>query len=359
MRWVAVALLLTALPLPAFSAQPVTVTQLERLLQADRGKRDGAVAHQLAGLEMTERLSSARVARLETDLPGTHARQALELLSDLSAFLGLPAEEIEATAAPDLAGQRAIIARAVDYAIQTMHKLPNLFAMRNTVLYYDRPASRLADFSLVPYEPLHAASRSSDTVLYRDGHEVVDSGKQKRKNYDPAAEALVTRGVFGPLMGIALKDAAHGSVSWSHWERGASGPLAVFQFVVPKAMSHYEVTFCCFTQSFGRNQRFDKISAYHGELAIDPADGSILRQTVVANLEKSDPILRSDILVEYGTVEIGGRNYICPVKSVAVWVAPVADPKVGLTLLTDAVFTGYHLFRSDFRLLTGDEAADQ
>lgn len=359
MRWAVVALLLTALPLPVFSAQPVTVAQLERLLQADRGKRDGAVAHQLAGLEMTERLSSAKVARLEADLPGTRTRQALLLLSDLSAFHDLPAEEIEATAAPDLAEQQAIMARAVDYAIQTMHKLPNLFATRNTVLYIDSPPSRLPDLSMVPYQPLHAAKRSSDTVLYRDGHEVVDSGKQRRKNYDPAAEALVTRGVFGPLMGIALKDAAHGSASWSHWEQGASGPLAVFRFAVPKAMSHYEVSFCCLAQSFGRNQKFDKICAYHGELTIDPRDGSILRQTVVADLEKSDPILSSNILVEYGTVEIGGRNYICPVKSVSVWVAPVADSTAGLTLLTDADFTGYHLFRSEFRLLTGKDASDQ
>jgi hypothetical protein len=192
-------------------------------------------------------------------------------------------------------------------------------------------------------------------VLYRDGREVVDSGKQNRKAYNPSEHTLVTRGVFGPLMSITLVDAAHGTVTWSRWEQGDAGAEAVFHYVVPKAQSHYEVQFCCFADQTGANREFKKVSGYHGEIAIDPADGSILRVTIVADLERADPILKSDILVEYGPVEIGGRSYICPVKSIGRWVAPTLNASTPHTLLTDAAYTQYHLFRSESRLLIGNE----
>jgi VWFA-related protein len=50
---------------------------------------------------------------------------------------------------------------------------------------------------------------------------------------------------------------------------------------------------------------------------LTPSDGSFLRLTLQADLKPSYPIAVADILVEYGPVEIGGKTYICPVKSVA------------------------------------------
>ena len=353
MRRAALLLLLITVALPAFSARPVTVEQLEHLLSADHSQRDAKLANQLAGLELNERLNSVRLARLEEELPGTRSRQILVSLADESAFLDPPAVEIPPGATPDLATQRQIMAKAVDYAGRTLRKLPNFFATRNTVFYEDSPMGRRPDSTLIPEEPLHPVNRFSDTVLYRDGAEVVDSGKVKRRRYDPVARALITRGVFGPLLGIALVDASHGSLSWSHWEQGAAGRWAVFRYRVPKEKSHYEVSFCCLLDDWRVDLAFRKLSGYHGEISIDPEDGSILRLTVVADLEPKDPIARSNILVEYGPVEIGGRSYICPVKSVSIWVAPEANASSLQTLLNDVVFADYHLFRSESRILVG------
>jgi hypothetical protein len=74
------------------------------------------------------------------------------------------------------------------------------------------------------------------------------------------------------------------------------------------------------------------------------------------------------VLVEYSPVEIGGRSYICPVKSVSIYTATetvtkwagtvnsgmmfqqiVGIPKV--TAINDVVFDHYHLFRSEIRIL--------
>ena len=358
--------LLLLLPGPAFAAKSITVEQLEQVLAAAHGKPDAKVAQQLSGLQLTERLSMAKLARAAAALPGPQSRRSLVLLADVSAFLDPPAAEIPATAAPDFAAQRRMIALTVDYASKTIHQLPNFFATRDTVRFEDNPQGFRADMSEPPYQPLHPVGRSTDTVLYRDGNEVVDSSAAKGNKDEPATQGLTTTGVFGPVLGTVLVDAAQGKLAWSHWEQGAAGPQAVFRFAVPKEKSHYDVEFCCVPGENGSYRVFKQFSGYHGEIAVDPANGAILRLTLEADIKLADQIVRSDILVEYGLVEIGGKTYICPVKSVSISDAPVlASNAFGIeryrggtvrlrTMLNDVVFEQYHLFRADARVLAGN-----
>jgi VWFA-related protein len=376
MRKLALLLLLAGIALPAGAAKSITVEQLEQVLAAAHGKPDAKVAQQLSGLELTERLSMAKLARAAAELPGPQSRRSLVLLADESAFLDPPAAEIPATAAPDFAAQRRIIALTVDYASKTIHQLPNFFATRDTVRFEDTPLGLRADTSEIPYQPLHPVGRSTDTVLYRDGNEVVDSRAAKGNKDEPTTQGLTTTGVFGPILGTVLVDAAQGKLAWSHWEQGAAGPRAVFRFAVPKEKSHYEVEFCCVPGDNGTYRVFQEFSGYHGEMAVDPANGAILRLTLEADLKPADKIVTSDILVEYGPVEIGGKTYVCPVKSVSISDAPAlasnafdiqryrggtilehdkqTAPVHLRTSLNDVVFEQYHLFRADARMLAGN-----
>jgi hypothetical protein len=92
---------LAAMVSPTFAAKRVTVEQLQQVLSAIHSKPDADIARQLSDLQLTERLSTARLLQLEEDFPGPEAQQALTALADLSAFLSLPPAEIPATAAPD------------------------------------------------------------------------------------------------------------------------------------------------------------------------------------------------------------------------------------------------------------------
>jgi VWFA-related protein len=362
-------LLLSGIAMPALAARRVTVDELEKTLAAVHGRPDANVAQQLLELELTERLSAARLSRAEAGLPGVQSRQALVLLADTSAFLDPPAAEIPATATPDLAAQRRLMTLTVDYVGKTIHQLPNFFATRDTIRFEDSPKGYRADMSAIPYEPLHAIGRSTDTVLYRNGEEVVDSAAAKGKKPEQSREELTTTGVFGPILGTVLVDAARSKLVWSHWELGASGPEAVFHYAVPAEKSHYQVQYCCFEDG----SVFRQFSGYHGEIAVDPVSGAILRLTLQADLKSSDPLLRSDILVEYGPVEIGGRSYICPVKNVSVLLAPVkpetatdiphnrnvtakgeAAPDSPRMLLNDVVFDQYHQFRANARIVVAN-----
>jgi hypothetical protein len=374
MRSLALLLLLAGIA-SEVSAKPVTVAQLEEILTAAHGKPDAKIALQLSELELSERLSATKLARWEVELPGAESRRSLVVLADLSAFLDLPAAEISATAVPDLATQRRMLALTVDYAGKTIHQLPNLFATRDTIRFEDSPEGFRADTSVIPYQPLHPVGRSSDTVLYRDGNEVVDSGAAKGKK-PAAAPGLVTQGVFGPILATVLVDAANGKMAWSHWEQGAAGPEAVYRYAVTREKSHYEVEFCCVPGDKG-NGVFHEFSGYHGMIAVDPTSGAILRLTLQADLKRDDPLARSDIAVEYGAVEMGGKSYICPVKSVSILIAPLAssgaiqlqryrggavfekdkqnEREHMQTLLNDVAFEQYHLFHAETRLMPGND----
>jgi VWFA-related protein len=365
--------------LQAVAAQRVPADQLLHLVESSKGKSDAETAKLLADLELTERLTPATTERLMAGLPGQRARQALTALADASAFLEPPTAEIPATATPDAAAQRRILAQTVNYVGKMLPLLPNMFATRDTTRFENRPSPGLESSS---ENPLHQAGMSSVTVLYRDGREFVAAGETGGKPQLPD-KGLTTWGEFGPILGTVLIDAARNTLAWSHWELSASGPQAVFRYSVPREKSHYDVRFCCIAESYGLEiNEVRQRAGYHGEITVDPIDGSIRRLTVEADLEPGNPIARAAIAVEYGPVEIGGKTYLCPVRGIALANSPdlkalhdmlypataggapdgppslkktslatVADvPRQ--TLLNDIAFSQYHLFRADARVVT-------
>ena len=368
-------LLLICICLPAFAAEPVTVAQLEKTLAAAHGKSDASTAQRLAEMELTERLSSAKLAYWNANLRGDKARQALIALADASAFLDPPAAEIPLSAAPDPAVQQKMISLAADYVLKTMPRLPNLFATRETKQFQNHFAASRTEGANINVDPrLHFVGSSSATVLYRDGQEVLDhsvSTDATEAGKPPQTNGLVTWGEFGHLLGTVMADALQGKLTWSRWELGAAGPMAVFRYAVPLVKSHYEVRQCCVLFDDGMSGfnripgSFDQVPAYHGEIAIDPVTGAVVRLVLQTELQPTYPIVRADVVVEYGPVEMGGKTYICPVKSISISKSPIRQGNgvwysnstaTGLkkTAINDYVFENYHLFRGDARILTGD-----
>lgn len=374
--------ILLAVP-STFAAKRVTVAQLDHVIVSSRKKKDSKVAESLNGLQLTQRLSAKRLTAFEAALPGPNSRRALVALADQAIFLDPPSEEISNRPAPDIAEQRAIAAKSVDYVKATLQQLPNLFARRDTIRYEDMPAGlRAANVNaLLPFQPLHPVSRSIATVLYRDGQEIVQTAAEQGGSTS-ATSGLNTSGEFGPIFSVVYGDLPKSNLAWSHWEQGDTGLEAVFHFAVPKAASHYQVEFCCI-----RGRIFQQFTAYHGELTIDPSTGTILRLTLIADLNKNDPIAQAELMVEYGSFELGGKTYFCPEKSISISVAPVqwsrppsspftvnqtpvymrggavvingagSRPDGPLqTMLNETVFDHYHLFRGDVEILAANES---
>ena len=301
-------------------------------------------------------MSSANLRSLEQSAPGTKSRRALLALADASVFLNPAAADVPVQAAPDVNERRRILNSTIDYLAKTLPKLPNFYATRTIIRFADERSGKRASQNDSSWRQIGS---SRVIVTYRDGKEVVDPREWGKHPHHPEGEGLVTRGTFGPILLVVFVDAAHSSgFTWSGWERGNAGTLAVFRYRVPQQQSHYSVGFHAISRGHGGAEQ---TSGYHGEVAIDPATGTILRVTVQAEQPLGSPILRSDIMVEYAPVEIGGKTYTCPVRSVSISMGDTAlrlrtDPFGGFAapaapLLNDVTFDNYHQFRSDIRIL--------
>ncbi len=352
---------------------PVSVAQFEQFLSQTRHPKDAKFAAQLAGFELTERSGRARLAHWLVQFPGRRTRQALTALADLSAFEDLPPADLPSDPAPDPTTARQIFARVVDYVAQMRPKLPNFSALRSTTRFEIAPRDEIlrevqavrlfrSGAENAVYEPLGRASSgpgggnwlflaatSAMLVAYRDGREVPGSESKDRGQLAGPQPLLSTNGEFGPILTVVLRDALHGKVAWSHWEPGTGTPVAVFSYSVPQEASNYAVSDSAPDSSAGQAT----FPAYHGEIAVDPATGAILRIMLLAD-KTSTQVLESGIIVDYGPVQIAGRTYTCPVRSVALSRAPAnpeGAPAQLHTFLNDTAFTNYHVFRSEVRIV--------
>jgi hypothetical protein len=335
--------------------QGVSVEDVERILANDKGKSDAKVAQQLSGLELTERMSSAKLKSLEQSVRGTKSRRALLALADASVFLSPAAADVLSQLPPDLSEQRRMVALTVEYLAKTVPKLPNFYATR-TIVRFEAKQNGGRAWVVSSWRQVGS---SKVVVAYRDGKEVINPREWGEHPHHGEGEGLITRGTFGPLLSMVLVDAAQVGLTWSRWERGSAGTLAVFRYRIPQERSHYSVGI--YAPSSDKGDAAQK-TAYHGEVAIDPSSGTILRLAVQAEQPLSSPILQSDIMVEYGPVEIGGKTYTCPVRSVSIGIGsgfmsvypftPSPSP-ADTTLLNDMTFENYRVFRSESRILTG------
>jgi len=387
-----VALALAAISLPGWATTKVTVQQLEQTVTEiqGRGDQDRDAAQRLTELELTERLSKARYTKLNANLPGDKAKQALLALAGDSAFLDLPAEDILNKPQPDAATEGKIVSRAADFAVEAMSKMPDFYASRTITRFQDLKVTYpFGEPVVVAHQGFHFLDKTNATVLFRDGREVVQAGDGKKGSSVTMSTGLTNWGIFGPLLGVVMTDILKGKIGWGHWEQGATGPLAVFRYAVTEDRSSYSVRYCCFRGDKGNMHEFQAVPAYHGEIGIDPATGAVLRLVVRTDLESSLPMQRAEVAVEYGPVEIGGRTYICPLESTSLSKAdalvfhgylfyankngkPTNDPwdklrkeeKVEaptVTAINKEVFAGYHQFRGDVRILPsngGETEAD-
>lgn len=354
---------------PVFYDQPfpatgrLSVAQLEQRLGAKHGDRD--LAEELARLQLTERFSTPRLEEWLKRMPGSRSLQALTALADASQFLPPPADEVLSLPVPDLAARRAMMGRVTDYLVREVPRLPNFYAIRTTVQFGEPLPQRDETWkSLPPNRSLVYERTTGERVYFEDGKETTEQRKLKVKDA-PLEDSLETTGTFGPMLVLALKAAAApgGTLTWSRWEKGPTGPVSVFNYVSSPASRSYGVGFCCLAVDEA-NIPFRREATFCGELTIDPDTGHILRLTVKADLEPRLPLEESAVMVEYGPVVMGGETYFCPVRSVSLsrnrrvwqlddWDAPFKVYGSFKTVLNDVTFNGYHLFRSETTILPG------
>jgi VWFA-related protein len=358
---------------PRPGIEKVTVAQLEELVHS---RTD--LLRKLENLELTERLSTPRLDALLSVIHSERERQALTADADLSLALVPPADEIVNRPPPPLEEQSAIIQRTFDYLRNAIPKLPDFYALRNTVRF-EEPLERTDEIWKMPHgdQTLHFATSEHATVLYRNGNEVVEKKQKlgKRRVTGARARDLQTRGTFGPIVAYVLTSAAtsSGTLSWKRWERGNYGDLAVFSYRVASASIAPEISYCCLPEGDGTTLYRNTADTY-GEFALNPDTGAVMRIVINADLDEERdpdvPLIRSQVMVEYGPEELGGKTYICPQRSVGIsrgrservfreWGMVFILYSYFETMINDVAFGGYHKFGSEARILPGFDETEE
>ena len=303
----------------SFASGRVTIEQLNKVIASAQGKRDGKIAERLLSLELGERLSAAKLTAMQAALPGPESRQALTIIAGIAEFQDPPSAEIPNQPAPTLEEQRDIAARAIDHINATIHRLPTLFVARSADHFEDTPedlqttGTESTSGVFTPPQPLHLTGHITQNITYRYGDVFILSGSNERSASPNDSTGLGSTGEFGQVLSTVFSDLSKGKLEWGRWEQSESKNVAVFRFSVPREVSHYQLQFCCIDE-----EAIEKFTAYHGVIAIDPANGAILRLALVTDPPKSDPITKANLMIEYGTVELGGQKFTCPTRSIAV-----------------------------------------
>jgi hypothetical protein len=382
-------ILLIAMAMAAFPAGALakreTVAQLEQALNSAVAAHKPAteLARLIVGAELSDRLSEATAERLNAQLnAGSETSQALALQVDESAFLDLPSNELPAATAPDEATQRKIFNAAGAYVEQTLARLPDFIATRTTVNYDDSP-QELKKGAWPVRAGLHFVGRSTQEISVFGERANLSAGSKSSNAGEP--RGMISWGEFGSVLGMILGDSEHGTVTWSHWEEGSPGRSAVFHYSVPKAASHFQVVGAYQRQAsmegFTSRLRGDRASsmnarpndspgqvsvtrgnrAYEGDLWVDPVTGTVLRVTIQVNAKDNAAFQLSEMLVDYGPVEVGGSNFICPVRSVAfsksVLSAEASTGNAASEWLNETRFSAYRRFVGTTRIVVGADAA--
>ena len=301
-RWLILLLFLASLTSIAGASKRVTVAQLELALTAAHTahKPDAEIARQIDGLELSERLTEVKLNQLATYFDaGSQAALALQLLADQSVFLDPPASELPSTAPPDDTAQQRMIKEARRYVGQTLPQLPNLFAIRTTNSYDNRPYE-VKKGGWPVRSGLHLLNTSSQEISTFD--ELTNQSRNASTANWKEHSGLLSGGEFGSTLSMILSDTVNGKVTWSHWEQSATGQVAVFQYSVPSSASHFEVLNSRQRQTSlegmaapsGGSRRVSGIEAkpsgggantstslsrpgYHGSLWVNPVSGAILK----------------------------------------------------------------------------------
>jgi VWFA-related protein len=347
----------------------VTVAQLEELVNAHID-----LLRKLTNLELTERLSTPRLDALLNVVHGEREREALTVDADLSLALAPPANEIADRLPPTAEEQQAILGRTFDYLQHALPKLPDFYAFRSTSRFQE-PAARYNDSWKLPHrdQALHFAAGEHATVLYKDGHDVIEKSKKLGKQPVPGGRVrdLETTGTFGPILVYALKAAASNpsTLHWKRWERSKHGDLAVFSYQAVHTNLMPEISYCCLPEGNGTTPSTDRPGTY-GEFAVNPDTGAVMRIVIHADLDEERdpdvPLIRSQMMVEYGPEDLGGKTYICPQRSVGVsrgrtereikeWGMVFLLYSYFDTMVNDVTFGGYHKFGATAHMLPGFE----
>lgn len=374
---IALLLLTSLLAWPA--DRKMTVAELKSMLHTmhDQNKDDSEVATALKQVQLSEQLTLPALNSLVQDLPavngtaGVLSTEQVYVLEARAALLPPPPADSPANPAPDTA---ALLAKAAAYASNTYAQLPALTADRATLRFQDS-SEAVADSSgqanggtdatmgtglgATHRAYIHYINSTDTPITLNKGQETLPADKTRW-----GSNHMIQVMDPDPNLAIVISEAqASGGVKFVRWETINGNPAAVFSYSVDKRKTHRGVHVCCFPEieQAGRtafaNDPFAAPSGtfqtntswsiykkdsvpYHGEIAIDPGSGIVVRLITQTEERSSDVVHQVDERIDYAPVAVDHRALVLPVRAVTLTeVVPNGESGDGGITIRHTLFT--------------------
>ncbi|HET8548882.1 MAG TPA: hypothetical protein VFL57_12790 [Bryobacteraceae bacterium] len=291
----------------AFGQVRMSPEQLRAFIESSRklGHSDRKVADYVKTIRLSHRLDDSAIEDLQAAGAGPRTLEALRVLAAVSRDLPAapaapPRETPKPIPAPDDAEQKRAIEDARQYAIDYVKNLPNFICTQVTRRYVDE--SGLEFYRLVDtvIAKLSYDGRREDYRVMLVNNRVVDTTMER-------IGGTTSTGEFGSMMRDIFDPDSQARFSWERWGTLRGRRMHVFRYAVDRERSRWHIRY---------ERTHETVPAYRGLIYVDRDMGSIMRMTLEAfDLPAMFPVQHASTVLDYDFAEIGGRQYIVPLKA--------------------------------------------
>lgn len=228
---------------------------------------------------------------------------------------------------PGAAEQNQILQRIGDYAGQYVDRLPN-FICEQVISQFQagRRGKHWRKGDTLSSKLMYNEGREERTLELVNNHPVHSTMR-------PWRTPLVTEGEFGMLLEDIFRASSNASFQWDRWETVEGKQLAVFNFSIDKQHSTLRLSLSDLAKA---------IVPYHGSIYADSESGEIWQVTnTVSEIPAAIQTKSLTTNINYGKIDIGGKNFLLPVHATVIVVTNVERVR------NEIDFTGYRKFEAE------------
>lgn len=278
----------------------------------ERHRSDSRAAKDLRNVQLAERLDDRTIEILESEGAGPETVAELLVLRDRFSGMPLPAKPaIPEPPAPSTAAKVQIWEAAHDNAQSYTENLPDFICTEVVRRYLDigsRGAWKLED--TLALKLTYFDRREEYKLMTVNNHSTSLSYEQMR--------GAITEGEFGSMLASIFSLKSRTNRDWDHWTLLRSRPTHVYAFAIASANSDYVIT----SGSSLRDEERVKVGQ-HGYVYIDDATKMVVRLTAIADeFPIGFDVRRVDMTLDYDFADVGGKQFLLPLHSQTILVAP-------------------------------------
>lgn len=306
MKLLRILILVAVVAVTSFAQRRMTVAQLNSFIESagQLQQDDKKVAGYLKNMRLTERMSEDELTAMLSYGVGQKTAEALRDLFEASKQLQPPPPPppkplTKLPDPPSAEEQRALIDHLRDYAINYTKRLPDFICTQVIRRYYDPTGLEFW--------------RRQDVITVRLSYfEQKEEYKIMLMNGAPTevgidkVDGAISTGEFGSMLREVFEPASETEFRWLRWATLGGRRMHVIEYRVRQERSKWSV-------SYQRSQQITP--GYHGLIYVDRDSRMISRLTLEAEgIPPSFPVQQAGTTLDYDFVNIGGADYMLPLK---------------------------------------------